>query len=129
MGEEEGLSVVVLPEEDYDKDFPKLESIGYARTSEPEDCNCIAFAVGDKRKWWWPSGSEDEYWPLPIPTEITQQSFADAFATVGYVPCENGDAESGFDKIALYGLEVADVRHAARMDSGSEKWKSKLGAH
>jgi hypothetical protein len=118
-----------MPEEDYDKDFPNLKSTGYARTSEPEDYNCIAFAVGDKKKWWWPSGSEDEYWPLPIPDEISQQSFAEAFATAGFVPCENGDPDAGSYKIALYGFGIKDIQHAARLEAGANKWKSKLGAH
>lgn len=118
-----------MPEVGYDKDFPNLKSTGFARTSEPEDYNCIAFAVGDPKKWWWPSGSEDEYWPVPIPNEITLQTFIDAFASAGFVPSDNGDAEAGFDKIALYGFGVKDVRHAARLDAGAVRWKSKLGAH
>ena len=44
----------------------------------------------------------------------------------GFEPCENGDHEEGFEKIALYVNKAGKVTHAARqLDSG--KWTSKLG--
>jgi hypothetical protein len=111
----------------YDRDFPRLRSLGFRRVSEPADYNCIAFAVGDLKNWWWPSGREDEYWPFPIPDKVTLQSFIDAFSTVGFGPCAGGNPETGVDKIALYGLDEEHVRHAARLDAGKDQWKSKLG--
>jgi hypothetical protein len=118
-----------MPEQDYDKDFPNLRTLGFVRTSEPADYNCIAFAVGDLERWWWPSGREDEYWPLPIPEKATLSTFIDAFATAGFTPCANGDPETGLQKIALFGLQDRRITHAARLQDGKIRWQSKLGPH
>jgi hypothetical protein len=116
-----------MPEKDYDRDFPRLKTLGFLRTSEPADYNCIAFAVGDTTRWWWPSGHEDEYWPLPIPDKITLQTFIDAFLSAGYARCDDGGPETDLEKIALYGLNEETIRHAARLEAGKDKWQSKLG--
>jgi hypothetical protein len=117
-----------MAEDLYDRDFPRLKLLGYRRTSEPADYNCIAFAVGDVERWWWPSGREDDYWPLPIPEKVTLQTFLDAFAARGYSsPIDtNGDLESGFEKIAVYALESGEVTHVAKQQEDG-KWRSKLG--
>jgi hypothetical protein len=44
-----------MPEEHYDREFPNLKSAGWTRTSEPANYNCIAFAVGDMSRYWWPN--------------------------------------------------------------------------
>jgi hypothetical protein len=116
-----------MPEQDYDQDFPQLKTLGFRRTSEPADYNCIAFAVGDLDKWWWPSGREDEYWPLPIPDKVTLQTFVDGFAAVGYLRCSNAEPEVGLDKIALYAVDEENVKHAAKLPAGQQQWQSKLG--
>jgi len=117
-----------MPEAEYPKDFPNLKS-DYIRTSEPADYNCISFALGDIKKWWWPSVSEDEYWPLPIPDKINLDTFANAFATLGYFPCVDGSPDRSCDKIALYGIDADDIRHAAKLESTWTRWESKLGAY
>ena len=111
----------------YNRDFPKLRSLGFRRASEPADYNCIAFVVGDLEHWWWPSGREDEYWPLPVPDKVTLQSFIDALVVVGYVRCGDGSPEPGLEKIALYGLDEEHIKHAARLEASKETWQSKLG--
>jgi hypothetical protein len=49
------------------------------------------------------------------------------FKTVGdYVPCDHGELEAGFEKIAIYVGADSEVKHAARqLPSGL--WTSKLG--
>ena len=44
--------------------FPSLTPSGYAITS-PKDrrYNCVAWAVGDQKRWWWPDPAECGYWP------------------------------------------------------------------
>ena len=46
----------------------------------------------------------------------------------GFEPCENGDYEEGFEKIALYVNQRNNVTHAARQKP-SGKWISKLGVN
>src|SRR5205809_3041993 len=89
----------------YDVDFPNLRTRGFRRTSEPAYYNCVAFAVGDlKRKWWpgdYPCWAVD-YWPPDAPNEETAAAFILALATVGFEPVNDGAHESDFEKIAIY---------------------------
>jgi hypothetical protein len=49
-----------------------------------------------------------------------------AFATIGFVPCENGSLVAALEKIVIYGKANGDWTHAARqLADGS--WTSKLG--
>ncbi len=120
-----------MPEEYYDRDFPNLKRTGGAKkTSSPADYNCIAFAVWDEQNWWWPGVTEDEYWPLPIPDEVTIQTFIEAFATRGFSVCTpDGEPEAGYHKIALFAKDDGTITHAARLEDGKRMWKSKLGPH
>jgi hypothetical protein len=115
-----------MAEELYDRDFPNLRTLGFERTSEPADYNCIAYAAGDLDRWWWPSGRADKYWPLPVPQKITVQTFIDVFATLRYSACFDGLLESGFEKVALYAVGDNIVKHAAKQQQ-TGKWRSKLG--
>jgi hypothetical protein len=101
--------------------FPALDQSAFEVTSEPtRDYNCIAWAVGDDKNFWWPT----MHWPTKR-TE-SRQSFLKAFATKGYKPCNSADPEPGFEKIALYMLD-GKPKHAARLLSDG-KWTSKLGS-
>lgn len=44
--------------------FPGLRGQPYQIMS-PRDrrYNCIAFAAGDARNWWWPDAAEEDTWP------------------------------------------------------------------
>ena len=44
----------------------------------------------------------------------------------GYIPCENGDFEEGFEKIAIYVDASNQVCHAARQSTYGQ-WSHKLG--
>jgi hypothetical protein len=90
--------------------------------------NCIAFAAGETESWWWPT--DDDYWPDGVDRQVTIEVFIKAFATKGYLPCEDGTLDETCEKVALYGMDDGSGRmvptHAAiQLPDG--KWASKLG--
>lgn len=88
--------------------------------------NCIAGAAGDTERWWWPISGSFAYWPLNIPLQETLEAFIEAFAVLGYSPCEDTEFEEGHEKIALYVDNSGKPTHAARQLSNG-RWTSKLG--
>jgi len=107
--------------------FPRLKDGTYEILS-PADrrYNCIAWAAEDSNRWWWPRvGVGGYYWPTPVTTPSTLETFEAAFASLGYVRCADGNLQAGFEKIALYGLNGVPT-HAARQRSDGA-WLSKLG--
>ena len=78
-------------------DFPNLTNQNHAITSAHRNVyNCIAWVVGDTVNWWWPIGRKGiAYWPPGIPREATIDAFNQAFATRGFVPCDNGTFQIG----------------------------------
>ena len=119
-----------MAEELYDADFPNLRRLGFLRTSEPAYYNCIAYAVVDfKRKWWpgdYPPSWSVDYWPSGVPTEETLQAFVLALATVGFELSNGGSHELGVEKIAIYALSGV-VKHVA-LQQVDATWRSKLGS-
>lgn len=107
--------------------FPNLTADNHTVTSDPTDrYNCIGWAAGDDRNWWWPVGyTKRGYWPDGVAREETIQAFVAAFAALGYTPCPGGAVEPGYEKVALYALDGAPT-HAARQLPGG-RWTSKLG--
>jgi|SRR5713101_4102382 len=93
--------------------------------------NCIAWAATGSADapWWWPIPAS-YYWPDGVSREVTIPAFLAAFATLGFVECDNGKLDSSFEKIALYGNRVPwgtiEPTHAARQLPDG-KWTSKLG--
>jgi hypothetical protein len=128
VGENERLTSV-MSRKQIELSFPLITAEGYQiRSEETPQYNCIAWAVGDSDRWWWPVSfaSGGYYWPEGVLKESSVNSFKDAFATIGYIQCETGDLEGGFEKIALYVDESGTTTHAARqLPSGA--WTSKLG--
>lgn len=108
--------------------FPGLSEHGYAATSPPDShYNCIAWAAGDARNWWWPSqDARKEFWPIGIVRERTLDVFVAAFATLGYEVCGDEGLEPGFEKIALFTDAKDRPTHAARQLVNG-RWSSKLG--
>ena len=100
--------------------FPALLNDSYVVTShDTPEYNCIAWAAGDTDSWWWPH--PDSYWPAGAPVEETLTAFIQAFQTRGYESCEDGAAEAGFVKIAIYADARGTPTHAARqLPSGEE---------
>jgi len=107
------------------EDFPNLTPPTH-RIIGPETraYNCIAWACGDTANWWEPG--PDFYWPFPAGLEdCGVGDLVMATTTLGYVECEDGTLEAGFEKIALYAHSQFEYTHAARqLPSGI--WTSKL---
>jgi hypothetical protein len=95
--------------------FPRLAS-GSHRVTSPvsKRYNCIAWAAGDDSKWWWPGPNpEEEYWPASTPRVESLDAFQAAFELMGFVPCDNGNLEGGFEKIAIFASQTGDPTHAS----------------
>ena len=105
--------------------FPNLAQSGYRVTSPATRYyNCIAWAADDTEDWWWPA--PNAYWPVAAPYEESLDAFVQAFRTLGYELCDNGDLEAECEKIALYADTSGKPKHAARQ-LVSGKWTSKVG--
>ncbi len=105
--------------------FSNLKQGQYKITSEEARWyNCIAFAAGEAHRWWWPIGA---YWPDRAPRHETIESFVLAFHALGYIPCDDGALEPGFEKVALYADQNDIPTHMARQ-LASGMWTSKCGS-
>jgi hypothetical protein len=88
--------------------------------------NCVAWAAGDVRRWWWPIDSPFVFWPPKAKREESISSFIDAFGTLGYEPSDSGSHEAGVEKVAIFASSEQVPTHVARqLADGS--WTSKLG--
>lgn len=107
-------------------DFPFLTPDNHKviRPADPR-YNCIAWAAGDDRRWWQPTGRL--YWPPGVPRELTLDAYREAFAAAGYEDCDDGELEDACEKIVLYRDTARNVpTHAARQLPNGE-WTSKMG--
>ena len=109
--------------------FPRLQKTHFLITSQHDPgYNCIGWAAGDTHNFWWPLHHPHAYWPPGLERREALECFLEAFATLGYQPCDNGSLEAGFEKVALFVDSNGVPKHAARqLPSGS--WTSKLGEH
>jgi hypothetical protein len=107
--------------------FPNLREQEFEITS-PKDprYNCIAWAAGDVKRWWWPAEPSFTYWPAGARREETVAGFAEAFSTLGYEIAESGELESGYEKLAIFALADGVPTHMARQQLDGS-WTSKLG--
>jgi hypothetical protein len=87
--------------------------------------NCIAFAAGDNRNWWWPDATGEDTWPVGVARAETVDAFRYAFATFGYVVCDDDQVEPGYEKVAMFALAGVPKHAARQLPSG--RWVSKLG--
>jgi hypothetical protein len=88
--------------------------------------NCIAWAVENTTKKWWPDPMGIGYWPPNVLRAETLDAFIRAYETRGYSACPDGTLEAGFEKIALYVDAAGTPTHAA-LQLLDGKWTSKLG--
>jgi hypothetical protein len=90
--------------------------------------NCIGWAASSDRRWWWPTGKG--YWPPTVPREETMDAFILAYGTQGYIACNDGSLEAGFEKVIIYAISrpngTLDPQHAARQLPDG-RWTSKMG--
>lgn len=104
--------------------FPQLEMTNFEVTS-PVDrrYNCIAWAVNDNTRWWWPD--PNAYWPTDR-GDLTIENFEEAFATLGYTRQENNLSPQEVERIVLYLDGLGNPTHAARqLETGD--WAAKIG--
>lgn len=107
--------------------FPRLREGEFQITSQRDArYNCVAWAAGDVRHWWWPTESPFAFWPPKVKREESISSFIDAFKTLGYELTDSGHYEEGIEKVAIFALADRGPTHVARqLADGS--WTSKLG--
>ncbi len=58
---------------------------------------------------------------------MTLEAFVQAFRTLGYEPCGDGELQEGLEKVALYTKNGVPT-YAARQDAKAHMWLSKLGS-
>jgi hypothetical protein len=115
---------------------PRLKAGNHEKTSERDlNYNCIAHAAEDSSRWWWPTigfagllppGPQPKrYWPPGVPHAETIESFVLAYESIGYERCDDGQLETGWQKIAIYALGPKPTHAARQLDSG--EWTSKMG--
>jgi len=115
-----------------DRDFPNLNDESCKITSPVmRRYNCVAWAMDEDFRWWWPDPMGVGYWPSLVPREVTIEAFVEAFASLGYEICASSLLEAEADKIAIFGRKdytgFLVPTHAARqLESG--EWTSKLGS-
>ena len=104
--------------------FPNLAAENFEIVGEPSRLyNCIAYAVGDTSRWWWPDGIN--YWPSWATLTTRMESLKELFVGLGYEEYDGNDAEGGYRSVALYEVQ-GDMKHAAlQMPDG--RWRSKMG--
>ena len=104
--------------------FPRLANEQFTIVGPPADWyNCIAFAAGDTNSWW--SHQAGTYWPEGATRSNRIDSLVEVFAGLGFERCPDGDAESGFEKVALY-EQQGEWRYAA-VQTPRGTWHSKMG--
>jgi hypothetical protein len=106
-------------------DFPSLNG-NYQKTSdETKNYNCIAWAAGDSKRWWWPDHLGFYYWPKSVRREEQISAFIDAFKSLGFELCDSCAHEHGIEKVAIYALLGVPTHAARQLPSGI--WTSKMG--
>jgi hypothetical protein len=112
-----------LGPDDYDQDD----------VSPQDDHNCIAYALGEKDKPWWPSIrlKDDFEWPSDLPRQDddqeTLENFILAFQKRGYKICKNGRLKKGIEKVAIFAISGLPKHAALQLESGI--WGSKCGGY
>jgi hypothetical protein len=99
--------------------FPRLETTRFDITSPPDTrYNCVAWAAGDTRRWWWPGEVPFSYWPAGVRREESVDHFIEAFATMGYELAASGDHDYRLGVIANPLVATAVSRTSRRSSEG-----------
>ncbi|HEU0048546.1 MAG TPA: hypothetical protein VFQ43_13185 [Nitrososphaera sp.] len=119
-----------MSQADIDREFPNLSRSAYEKKSDEDNTyNCFAWAVDDGRtdNWWSPAQINGYYWPQNVPRGVLVEHFVHLYRSeCGYEPCDNGEFEEGFEKLAIYVDSQNEVSHVARQKD-RHNWTSKLG--
>lgn len=112
-------------EDNIRKGFPNLKKFNIIETEYNPVYNCIAYAMSDKTRYWWPIGG---YWLKEANFGITLRSFYILFELHNYISCQNNYTyEEGYEKVALF-FKNNIPTHACRQKDNNW-WISKLGPH
>lgn len=108
--------------------FPDLLRTGYEVTSKEDQFqNCFGYAAGEAFGWWTPIAGSGYQWPQELPRKTDVDTFVEFYNLKGgYVPCDTGELEEGFEKVVLYVDSNNEVSHAA-LQKENGVWTSKLG--
>lgn len=97
-------------------------------TSVPDNSyNCFGWAVDQGRRFWDHSGLPGTYWPADAPRAETIDAYTAAFATEGWVPCDDGALEIGFEKVVLYATNYGTRPWHASRQLPDGAWTTKFG--
>jgi hypothetical protein len=108
--------------------FPRLNTSSFEITSARDHrYNCVAWAAGDTRRWWWPAEAAFSFWPAGVEREESIAGFVRAFGTLGYELTSSGDPHPDFEKLAIFASGDGVPTHMARQLPNGP-WTSKLGA-
>lgn len=109
------------------REFPGLRPGNHTIASPRSGLyNCIAWAVGNDGRWWWPDALDVYFWPPDLEREETATAFVGLFRRMGFEECHSSALEPAFEKIAIYVNANGRPTHAARQ-LRSGWWTSKLG--
>lgn len=124
----------ILDEEGFLRDFPKLIRSGpgcnfRVTSAAAQRPSCVAYAVGDHKRFWWPDAPFPAVWPKKAPNEETVEAFVAAFGLLGYRRCASAELEPGLEKIAIFAMD-GEVQHAAvQPPDRNGWWRSKMGVN
>jgi hypothetical protein len=120
---------------DLERCFDDLTRTLYKVVSPHTDkYNCIAYAAGDKSRWWWPDPYGQYYWPPKAVREQTVEAFDGMFRLFEYTDSVNSESCISSERVAIYYDPVGSPpdtwagmpTHAARQMI-NRRWRSKLG--
>jgi hypothetical protein len=118
-----------LPERDRELEYdcPGLVSAGYSiKSADDPWYNCVAFAVGDLKNFWYDAKVSGYYWPRDCGSADTLEGWVEVFQLHGYQDAFLNDSfEPEFEKIAIYG-SINHPEHVARQ-TASGTWVGKMG--
>jgi hypothetical protein len=105
--------------------FPKL--INYIPTSPKTTLyNCLAWALGDSQRWWWPTQRRGVYWPAGMRCDNSIEAFDEFFVGGGASIVTEQSFESGFIKVALFAMGAVPKHVSRQLANGM--WTSKMGS-
>jgi hypothetical protein len=108
------------------QEFPGLSAFNHwIKSPQTILYQCVAWAMGDDTRRWWPDAMGICYWPPKAPRAETIEAFTQMLRLYGYSPSTSRKVEKRIEKVALYALNNSPKHLARQLQKG--KWTSKLG--
>jgi len=126
LGQRTRIFTVIGRDLDLEEVCPRLKHCSYKITS-PKDprYNCVAYAVGDLKAFWYDAGVKGYYWPPGVSSSETIEGWVKVFELHGYRETQDRTLEPEYEKIAIY-ASAEGPEHVARQKA-SGIWTSKMG--